>query len=389
MMLSQHTIPRPWRGFPRWLLNTSRSYKYVEVFRSWVRYSSSSHGGPMRGSGWVVKHSTGAFTMQPKGYSNPEYILQSPLICTFFACILYGVICTQTFAYMHRFPKDSKIIKSTVLLLCLLEGCHLGLLMNVLNYYVIQRGGEEASLQLIYTGVGICYIFGYVCTYLVNLFYVWRMWIISKRSAFSVIIAILATARVAVEIAFCTLSMFNNEWNLFTQNLRPTFVSTLVLTAVVDCWIALSMTYYLHQGRTSITMTDSVISRCVRYTVGTGALTFMMTVVILVTMFTGPSITFLCLVPVQCKRTSFDMIFPRHYRDNRGISAVYSNSLLVSLNSRNPKRSRDIMSSFNSPETPSDSTFSRVDLIPPNTPRWHWRTGDFCEPVTPSTPHDI
>ncbi|KAH7922983.1 hypothetical protein BV22DRAFT_1130995 [Leucogyrophana mollusca] len=306
--------------------------------------------------------------MQSKTYNNPQYILQSPLLCTFFACLLYGVICTQTFAYMHRFPKDSKIIKSTVLLLCLLEGVHSALLMNVLNYYVIEEGGDEASLALIYRGVGICYIFGYVSTYLVNLFYVWRMWIISQRSAFSIIIAVLATARVGVEVTFCTLSMFNNQWNLFTQNLRPTFISTLVLTAVVDCWIALSMTYYLHQGRTSISMTDSVINRCVRYTVGTGALTFIFTIAILVTMFTGPSITFLCLVPVQCK--------------------LYSNSLLVSLNSRNPKRRRDLKSSF-APDTPSESTFSRVDLIPPNTPRWNWRTGDASEPVTPATPHDI
>ncbi|KIJ69767.1 hypothetical protein HYDPIDRAFT_104387 [Hydnomerulius pinastri MD-312] len=304
---------------------------------------------------------------QPQGFTDLHYILQSPLICTFFACLLYGVISTQSFAYMLRFPKDSWVIKWTVLLIFVLEGVHTALLMNVLNYYIIQEGGDEVALAYIYKGVGICYIFGYISTYLVNVFYVWRMWIISQRSLFSIIIAVLATARVAVEIAFCTLSMFKNEWDAFSENLRSTFLSTVILTAIVDCWIALSMTYYLHHGRTSISATDSVINRCVRYTVGTGVLTFIFTITILVTLFTGPSITFLCLVPVQTK--------------------LYSNSLLVSLNSRNPKhrlRRQSAPVLPLAPPTPSESNFSRVDLIPPMTPRWNWKTGD--EPSTPYSP---
>jgi len=144
--------------------------------------------------------------MNSSGYSDTPSILQAPLISAFIACILYGVVCTQTFAYYNRFPRDSMFIKTTVFSVCLLEGVHTGLLISVLNFYVVREGGDMDVLNLIYKGVGICYIFGYVSTYIVNMFYIWRIWIISSRSILSLIIATLSTARVAVEITFCTKS---------------------------------------------------------------------------------------------------------------------------------------------------------------------------------------
>jgi len=130
------------------------------------------------------------------------------------------------------------------------------------------------------------------------------------------------------------------------------------------------MSYFLYQGRTSTTVCQSVISRCIRYTVGTGSLTFVLTIVVIVTMYTVPNITFICLVYVQFK--------------------IYSNSLLVSLNSRNPKRRRDPMRPDALPvlpETPISTSFTIVSPPysphpPPSSsdpvrPGWHWQTGDM------------
>ncbi|KAH7922984.1 hypothetical protein BV22DRAFT_618020 [Leucogyrophana mollusca] len=155
-------------------------------------------------------------------------------------------------------------------------------------------------------------MFGFISTYLVNLFYVWRISTIcgvneiQRHTLTFSSQGVLATARVGAELGFCVMSIIYSDWSLFADVLMPPFLSALVLSAAVDCVIAISMTYFLRQGRTSFAQTRSIVNRLVRYVMGSGLLTFLFTTAIMISLLVPEhsveaELIFFALVPVQSK----------------------------------------------------------------------------------------
>ncbi|KAH7907495.1 hypothetical protein BJ138DRAFT_495618 [Hygrophoropsis aurantiaca] len=247
-------------------------------------------------------------TIEDPSSINYEITNQPILMCTFLAILLFGVASAQTFYYFHKFPNDGYITRIAVGSIWLVEAVHSGLLVNGINHLLIAKAGDLSALLFIYYGLSVAYIFGYVSTYFVNL-------TISRNPLMCIAAGILATARVAAELAFCIMSIMYSEWQLFADVLLKPFLTALVLSAAVDCVIAISMTYYLRQGRTSFAHTRSIVNRLIRYVVGSGLLTFLFTTAIMLSLLIPrrslrAGLTFFAMVPVQSK--------------------LYTNSLLVS-----------------------------------------------------------
>ncbi|KAH7913578.1 hypothetical protein BJ138DRAFT_605966 [Hygrophoropsis aurantiaca] len=143
---------------------------------------------------------------------NYEVINQPMLMCTFIAILLFGVTCAQTFYYFHRFPNDGYKIRCMLAFIWLLEAAHSALLLNVINHILIAKAGDILSLLYIYHGIPIAYMFGYLSTYLVNLFYVWHISTISRSPIMFAIAGVLATARFGAELSFCIMSYIHSDW---------------------------------------------------------------------------------------------------------------------------------------------------------------------------------
>jgi len=127
-------------------------------------------------------------------------------------------------------------------------------------------------------------------------------------------------SRVAFGIATSILSWTLREWAVFSTEAGPraTLITGVSLAALVDLLIALSMIFWLQQGRKGIlnSTTNHIVHTLMLYSVSTGALTVLVSIAILVTMLlVKDSVLFIGLVEIQCK--------------------LYSNSLFASLNARN------------------------------------------------------
>ncbi|KAL4076708.1 hypothetical protein V8B97DRAFT_2022007 [Scleroderma yunnanense] len=196
--------------------------------------------------------------------------LQAPLIGSFISLIFYGVSCVQTFFYFQTYPDDHILLK-------ILESAHCGFMISFNNSYLIDGFGDLLTLAVI--------SWYFVLILIVNLFFIWRVWVFSKKI-----------------------------WPVCI--LVPLTVS-MGIAALGDTLMASTLAYYLHFKRTQ--SSTRLITRLLAYVVATGALTSILSIAELISITASPnSLLYVPFALVQVK--------------------VYANSALLSLNLRQYQR---------------------------------------------------
>ncbi|KIJ64883.1 hypothetical protein HYDPIDRAFT_28237 [Hydnomerulius pinastri MD-312] len=245
-----------------------------------------------------------------------KIILQPPLIGSLFAMLVYGITCLQTFFYFQTYPHDPIFMKLTVALIWILETVHTGFMISFLNFYLIEGFGNSLVANSVNWDLLANLITGFGVLYTVNLYYTWRSWKLSRNCAVGVLLAVLASVRLAfgiVAAAFCF--PYGRTWQTTRQHILWGITSTLALGTVEDTLAACIVAYYLYTGRSGMNSTNHIVGRLLAYTMATGALTALFEAIELVLFLVYPNnILYLGLVLVQTK--------------------LYANSLLMSLNLR-------------------------------------------------------
>ncbi|TFK46702.1 hypothetical protein OE88DRAFT_1739313 [Heliocybe sulcata] len=240
------------------------------------------------------------------------------LVSIFLAAILYGVTTTQTFLYYQNYPKDRPALKALVALLWVFETLHTAFCIDFIYNYVIANYGNTDALNDIYWSGGITVLLGVLVAGVVHAYYIRRVWILSNRNIpLALLLALIALLRFAFGLTTTSLCYSIGQWTIFRERRLPliTLAGGLSSAAAVDLIVAGSLIYFLEHSRTGFDRSDSRINLLMVYTINTGLITSIVSVVIVVTYAALPAtLVFLGLVEIQSK--------------------LYANSFLASLNAR-------------------------------------------------------
>lgn len=248
--------------------------------------------------------------------NSATYVLTGPLLLGYqFDWALYGVLAVQTYVYYQSNKPDTRLIKSLVYGLMIVETLQIIVATHdSFNELVYSWGNEESLVQLYLTWLTVPILTG-LTSCVIQCFYAWRIYILSKSKVISgsiVLISLMQCAAALGEAAECLIIKDVPKTQV------DTFKTTIVWlggTAACDIIICCAMVYYLAKGRRGFSNTDTMLKKLITLIVETGMATAIVAILEL-TMFLKFKNNFFHIVPALI------------------LSKLYSNSLLVLLNSR-------------------------------------------------------
>ncbi|KAK7689095.1 hypothetical protein QCA50_007786 [Cerrena zonata] len=270
------------------------------------------------------------------------------------ALLLYGIATAQAYVYMLNSRDDPRLLRWVVAAVWLLETLHSALIMHMVYEYTITDFGKLALVGEIVWSVGLTVLVGMMIVGLSQGFYVRRIWILSSHNiALTAFTALLLIARICFGVATAALTYSLGAWAVFREKKGPLFTLScgLGLSAAVDALIAGIIIFYLQKGQTGFKSTDNIIRSLMAYAVNSGAITMVVSIVIVLTfVFLKNSLVFAGFVTLAGK--------------------LYSNSFLGTLNARSYLRGKSQGSGYQSAELsnmgPGRSKHPQVHVSRPN-----------------------
>ncbi|KAH8826033.1 hypothetical protein DL96DRAFT_1606967 [Flagelloscypha sp. PMI_526] len=258
---------------------------------------------------------------------------------TFFAQTLTTL--TDNYHISHG-VHDTIWIKIMVYVIFLLEVVQSGL-MGADAYRIFGPGfGDLEVLDINHTDwFGVCFL-GAIVAAIVQSFYTFRLWKFTRSWLVVGTIGMLVVVQLVTAFIQGVMSALLVTYSKLQE--RPANVAVWTISAAVcDLLIAVFMVYYLRKGRTGFNKTDRVISKLVRFSIETGIITALM------------AISLVVLFLVIRGKSYFEI-------SARGLAKVYSNQLMMVLNSRErvKKSSHNVIESSSIPLP----TFLRSSFVP-------------------------
>ncbi|KAF8172140.1 hypothetical protein BJ912DRAFT_105505 [Pholiota molesta] len=254
---------------------------------------------------------------------NHTFVLQSAPnlgaleVTTFLSFILYGISLSQGYTYFHHSGRDRLSLKGLVSLLLLLDTFHSFTTGHAIYFDTITKwdSAEPNSIPL-----SITVLTESIITFLVQCFFVHRIYRLSGRLLVSILCLSLTILRLISAMLLCIesiLDVFRTPNGVFVQTFQWLIATGLALGAVTDLLIAGFMIYYLRKflSPNNLQSTTEILNRLLRGSLQTGLLTSM----------TSASI-------IICFHFMSNMIWYGLYVI---LAKLYALSLLVSLNGRN------------------------------------------------------
>ncbi|KAI0319489.1 hypothetical protein OF83DRAFT_783930 [Amylostereum chailletii] len=236
------------------------------------------------------------------------------------SAMLYSLTCVQTFLYFQSYSsKDNRLIKTIVLFMLVIDSVHQAFLIHAGYYYLIAKYAQPAALQAGVWSLISAVFFNGISGFIVESFFIWRLYRLSGGNKWLCgFLSILAVSHIGTNFAWPIQALKNPQFSNL-QALGGTAESGFAISVVTDWIIAISLVYYLWRSRTHFKRTDTMINRLIAYTVSTGGLTSITTLVNLIAYAAWPN---------DFYYTFFNFM----------ITPLYSNSLLVTLNTRDHVR---------------------------------------------------
>ncbi|KAG5723755.1 hypothetical protein E4T56_gene2209 [Termitomyces sp. T112] len=237
------------------------------------------------------------------------------LIGVFFAGILYGVSCVQTWYYFDKYQKDVWYIKALVGCTWTFDTIHQALISHTVYTYVITNYNNPARLDDMVWSILLEVLFnGFICL-LVQGFLTLRVWRLSNHNVpLLLVIMSLVLSEFGCSFVFTIKALKLKTWVQLEQ-LKGLSMVVNILAALGDGLIAGTLCYFLQRSRTGFKKSDTMISKLILFTVSTGVLTSICAIASLISILVWPS----------------TLIYAAFYFC---LGRLYSNSVLATLNAR-------------------------------------------------------
>lgn len=289
-----------------------------------------------------------------------SYGLDTPLVLgvmeigVFVSLVLFGVVALQGYVYYrHNCTGDRVWLKVFVGILLALELAHTLAACHVIYYFtVVQAGIPELTKKPNSYSLAMTPVFETVITAMVQGFFAYRIRLLSGRLIIPAICSVLLVARLAGGLAMAIESFrdipLEPDYFHYQDTYGAVITSALNIGVVLDVLITLSLCFYFRQMYTpyNLPRSEELIARLIAWTIQTGLITSLTSIAVVITFQTMKhNFIWLALYTLLAK--------------------LYSNSLIVSLNSR--PINRQIVRG-QSPAPTTIKTWSRWDSTPMPTP---------------------
>ncbi|PPQ98166.1 hypothetical protein CVT26_003212 [Gymnopilus dilepis] len=201
---------------------------------------------------------------------------------------LYGALSVQVYMYYMSFSNDRFHAKALVFGLYLLETAQTIISTHdMFRTFAIGFGDplQLRSTQLDWLTVPLI---GGIVSCTVQIFYAYRISILSRSKVIAAIIVVIALTQGAAAITQGVQAAIIGD---FTKLRSEAFVSVslwLSGSVLCDIMIAVIMSYYLSRSNSSVKATRVLVNRLIRLTIETGSLTAVVAVVDIILFFAFP-----------------------------------------------------------------------------------------------------
>ncbi|KAH9942790.1 hypothetical protein B0H21DRAFT_810767 [Amylocystis lapponica] len=253
--------------------------------------------------------------MAPASPPSVALLAGPQLLGLFFNWALQGVLIVQVYIYHTCFQKDSLALRLFVYGVLIFEIVQTGLVTEFAFDIYVYDYGNVASLIAFHNTWFSSPIMEAMISAAVQIFFAWRIYIVSKTMILAGGIAFLSFSQMTLGIVGGAMLKSLNPSSAELSVVTPILGTWISLAGFTDLVIAIAMTTALLKAKSGIKRTDSYINRVVRLVVETGIMTATVAIVNAV-LFTAVPSNLLYQCPALI------------------VSKVYANTLVSNLNSR-------------------------------------------------------
>ncbi|KZT18209.1 hypothetical protein NEOLEDRAFT_1184483 [Neolentinus lepideus HHB14362 ss-1] len=227
---------------------------------------------------------------------------------------LYGIMVAQCYTYFVLYKTDRYWIRSIVCALLFIDtlSCIFDILM-VYDYMVINFA-NPAAIEVLNIAIAPYPVLTGITACIVQFFFSWRIQTITKAKFLSVIIYILAVVQMLGALGTSIGGVIVHQFVLL-ERVKSVSLIWLFGSVATDALITIALVWYLRSNRTGFAATDDLVTKIMRSTVQTGALTTTFAIATAVAYLVSDATTM-------------------HLAFGVPLSKLYTNSLVSSLNSR-------------------------------------------------------
>ncbi|KAJ7883420.1 hypothetical protein B0H14DRAFT_3128582 [Mycena olivaceomarginata] len=215
-------------------------------------------------------------TPPPENPSREDIIwLAGPRLVGFiFNWGLLGVLTTQVYIYHINFPKDRRFLKAIVYIVYVLDWIQTCSATYDAFQWWVYGWGSIPALYGLFTGFLNVPILSSIIGAIVQIFFGWRIWALSKSKITFAGVIFLSLLQLGGGAAVAYY-LYNDASEVTRSvGLVRAVGIRLAGSAAVDTVIAVSMTYFLvHSRGRTLSHTSAVLTRLVRLTIETGTVT--------------------------------------------------------------------------------------------------------------------
>ncbi|CAA7268564.1 unnamed protein product [Cyclocybe aegerita] len=243
-------------------------------------------------------------------------------IGSFGAAFLFGIVTLQCYIYFSQNPNDSRKLKAMVAIIWVLECVHSVLIFWEVYRLTITYYGRAKEVRQ-YPGFSSVLMLGGFITMIVQCFFAYRVWKFLPRPYRFIGLAcgVIAITRGIMSLYGSVEAILMTSYPAYLADYQHYLTALLALGAFIDVVNAASMSYFLvMQREKAFSKTTTLIDRLVAYTIGTGVITSVAAIAVLI------------LFQTLSQRVIISLAL------YVALAKLYSNSLLSALNARRSLR---------------------------------------------------
>ncbi|KIJ37775.1 hypothetical protein M422DRAFT_69187 [Sphaerobolus stellatus SS14] len=206
------------------------------------------------------------------------------LIAAVIAGALWGISTVQAYWYFVTYPKDILSLKLLVTLMWVTDTVHQALITHIIYYYLITHYFDPLNLDYAVWSLTFQCIFEFIPCFCVQSFFLMRIWVLSRgKWAFVVPPAFLILSKLALSMVW---TIKCSRLKSVTEGLAQEHSVAAAINgcaAAGDIILAVTMVILLHRSRTGMRQSDSILEKLTLYTVNTGVITSLASIVTLIT----------------------------------------------------------------------------------------------------------
>ncbi|KAG1747655.1 hypothetical protein EDB19DRAFT_279798 [Suillus lakei] len=223
----------------------------------------------------------------------------------------------QFIVYCRVYLREGWHTKSLVIVIWLLDLSHSALVAVALWDSIIATYGDLSKLDTIPWCIGPTIQITAIITFLVQSFFAHRIYKLQKKKKLTVAIPIVAVSFARLVMASITNGemLLLKSYSTYFQQFSWIFTMGLLLSALVDIMITISLCYFLRKSRPKFTDTVRIIDTLTFWTVQNGSMTSAAAIA-----------TLICWKTMPTNRIFLGLHFV--------VAKLYANSFLATLNAR-------------------------------------------------------